>query len=160
MRQVRRICKLVAFILTFYDKSIENCKKVCIFSPSSPYAITMSSSTDVNAYIKRLKGDDYSVKDFRTWGGTLLASTELGAIKRARDERQLKKIVNGYMRNVAEQLGNTPAVTRSSYIDPRVITAYETGDSLSKVYGTIATMRPRKYLKPEERCLLKLLSRP
>lgn len=64
------------------------------------------------------------------------------------------------MRNVAEQLGNTPAVTRSSYIDPRVITAYETGDSLSKVYGTIATMRPRKYLKPEERCLLKLLSRP
>ncbi len=123
-------------------------------------AIHDINSSDVNAYIKQQMGDDYSAKDFRTWGGTLLASAELGAIERARNEHQLKKIINGCVRNVAEQLGNTPAVTRSSYIDPRIITAYETGDSLSKVYGTIATMRPRKYLKPEERCLLKLLSRP
>jgi DNA topoisomerase-1 len=114
-------------------------------------------SGDVNDYIKQHMGDEYSAKDFRTWGGTLLASAELAAAEKAENERQRKRIINTCVRNVAKRLGNTPAVTRSSYIDPRIIDAYNETEELSEMRQAVEKLRPQKYMKPEERCVLNLL---
>jgi len=114
------------------------------------------TSQDVNDYIKHHMGQEYSAKDFRTWGGTLLAAAELAVLERASDQREYKKLVTTCVKNVAKRLGNTPAVTRSSYIDPRIFEAYQT-DELNKVRQAVEKLKPRKYMKPEERCLLQLL---
>jgi DNA topoisomerase-1 len=115
------------------------------------------SSQDVNNYIKQYMGDEYSAKDFRTWGGTLLATAELTAAERTSNQHERKKIVTACVKNVARRLGNTPAVTRSSYIDPRVLTAFDQSDDLSRLRRTIEKITPRKYLKPEEQGVLRLL---
>lgn len=118
-------------------------------------------SSDVNQYIKRHMGEEFTAKDFRTWGGTLMATSAIIREKIDDDttqtvrKRQLTKIV----KKVARKLGNTPAVARGSYIDPRVIEAYEDGVSVPKLRKTIATMRPRKYLSIDEQCVLKLLQK-
>lgn len=78
-------------------------------------------SADVNAYIKERMGEDFSAKDFRTWAGTVAAAVapdEVGPIEGARERR---RAVARVCRLAAELLGNTPAVCRASYIDPRVI---------------------------------------
>lgn len=116
-------------------------------------------SQDVNEYIKQHMGEAYSAKDFRTWGGTLLATAELAAEERVDDEKERKRVINECIKHVAKRLGNTPAVTRSSYIDPRIIDAYDTSDELAKVRATVEKMRPKKYRKPEERWVLELLSK-
>jgi DNA topoisomerase-1 len=115
-------------------------------------------SNDVNSYIKQHMGQQYSAKDFRTWGGTLLAAAELAAAERASNQRELKKLITACVKNVAKRLGNTPAVTRSSYIDPRILYAFESNE-LSRMRQTIDKIRPRKYLKPEEQGILKLLQK-
>lgn len=114
-------------------------------------------SHDVNQYIKQHMGDEYTAKDFRTWGGTLLATIELTATERADNELARKRAITACVRNVAKRLGNTPAVTRSSYIDPRILKAYATSDQIAKVRESVQKMRPRKYLKQDERCVLSLL---
>jgi DNA topoisomerase-1 len=116
-------------------------------------------SKDVNEYIKKHTAETFTAKDFRTWGGTLLASAQLAALERAENEKQRKKIVTQTVKNVAKHLGNTPAVTRSSYIDPRVINAYVDSDDLTQVKQTVQTMRPPKYLSRDEQCVLHLLQR-
>jgi DNA topoisomerase-1 len=68
-------------------------------------------STDVNDYLREAIGEEFSTKDVRTWAGTVLAAVAL-----SKDES-----VPEAMREVAEQLGNTPQVVRSSYVDPRVL---------------------------------------
>jgi len=115
-------------------------------------------SRDVNEYIKQHMGDEYSAKDFRTWGGTLLAAAELAAIEHAGNRRELKKMMTACVRNVAKRLGNTPAVTRSSYIDPRIMQAFES-DELSRIRKTVEKIRPPRFMKPEERFVLRLLQK-
>ena len=117
-------------------------------------------SSDVNAYIKDVMGEEFSAKDFRTWAGTLIASAELVAAERAESERERKKTITSCVKKVARKLGNTPAVARSSYIDPRIIRTFMDGEDLRKVRTTVSTMRKQKgseYLSPEERCVLHLL---
>ena len=115
------------------------------------------TSADVNEYIKRHAGEDFTAKDFRTWGGTLLATMELIATERAANERERKKIVTHCVKRVAQKLGNTPAVARSSYISPRIIESYLTSDDLLELKNTITHIKPKQYLKPEEQCTLALL---
>ena len=115
------------------------------------------SSEHVNQYIKETMGDDFSAKDFRTWGGTMIAASNLAIEQRAETVTQRKEYVTSVVKKVAKRLGNTPAVARSSYIDPRVIDAYMDTDAIHKVYGTLSSMKPRKYLKNEERAVIKLL---
>ena len=80
---------------------------------------------DLNAAVKELAGEEYTCKDLRTWNATVLAAVTLAAgtaesgIPRA--ERTRKRVVNQAVAQVSEHLGNTPAVARSSYIDPRVL---------------------------------------
>ena len=114
------------------------------------------TSSDVNAYIKQHMGNDFTAKDFRTWGGTLIATTSLAAIKGTDDKGRQKAIVK-CVKAVAKQLGNTPTVARASYIDPRVIDTYLKTDVLATFTQTIARMKPEKYLKPEEKATLRIL---
>ena len=114
---------------------------------------------DINSYIKEATAPEFTSKDFRTWGGTLLAAIELAEIGPAENERDTKKNIVKIVKNVAEELGNTPTVCRGSYIHPRVLRAYETGI-------TIDEFRPKKGRRihrvegdyePEEKALLRLL---
>lgn len=115
-------------------------------------------SKDVNEYIKTHMGDEFSAKDFRTWGGTLLATTELLASAYFADKKRRQKMVTSIVKNVAKRLGNTPAIARSSYIDPRVIAAYVESSDISRVKKAMDKMHPRKYMSRDEQCVLKLLS--
>jgi DNA topoisomerase-1 len=117
------------------------------------------NSEHVNEYIKQVMGEEFSAKDFRTWGGTVLASAELAQIERASSEKARQKAVTACVKNVAARLGNTPAIARASYIDPRIINLYIKSDDLSKVRATVATMDRKSYLTSDEQCLLHLLEK-
>jgi DNA topoisomerase I len=114
------------------------------------------NSSDVNNYIKEVMGEEFTAKDFRTWGGTLYAAAELAATQRSPHAKERQKVVVTCVKNVAKRLGNTPAIARSSYIDPRIIKAYEK-DELSKVYETVRGMKRQAYLSADEQCVLHTL---
>jgi DNA topoisomerase IB len=85
-------------------------------------------SEQINQYLKDLIGVEYSAKDFRTWNATVLAAVSLAADGRqAKSAAARKRAINGAVRGVAEVLGNTPAVARRSYVDPRVFDRYLSG---------------------------------
>lgn len=89
-------------------------------------------SSDINDYLKELTGLDVSAKDFRTWNATVLAAVGLAVspVSRASASSR-RRAVARVVREVSEYLGNTPAVCRASYIDPRVIERYERGDTVA-----------------------------
>jgi DNA topoisomerase-1 len=116
-------------------------------------------SEDVNEYIKDVMGEEFSAKDFRTWGGTLLASIELSESKRSRSVSERKKAVTECVKKVAQKLGNTPAIARASYIDPRVIKAYVVTNDLAKVRAAVKTLRRAEYFTADEHCVLNLLEK-
>ena len=114
---------------------------------------------DVNDYIKAATASEFSAKDFRTWGGSLLAAIHLAEAGRCDDERQIKRNIARAVKRVAEHLGNTPAVCRNCYIHPTVVEAYARGLTLEE-------FRPRRKRRirgredeytVEEAALLKLL---
>jgi len=114
---------------------------------------------DVNNYIKEVTSPEFSSKDFRTWAGTLLAALELAELGAAENEKETKHRLVQAVKRVAEQLGNTPSVCRSSYIHPAVIDLYCKGI-------TIAEFEPRRTRRiklsladyePGEQALLSLL---
>jgi DNA topoisomerase IB len=85
-------------------------------------------SDQINEYIKDLTGEDSSAKDFRTWHGTVLAAVALAVSGRAAGSKTARtKAVSRAVKEVAHYLGNTPAVCRASYIDPRVFDRYRDG---------------------------------
>jgi len=92
-------------------------------------------AADINAYLKESSGEDFSAKDFRTWHATVLAATALADHGVERSQRGSKGAIRAAAEVVSEHLGNTPAVARRSYIDPRVIARYLDGEviDLSRV---------------------------
>jgi len=92
-------------------------------------------SDDVNAYIQEYAGPDFSAKDFRTWHGTVLAALALAGEPQPASQAAGKRTVNRAVKEVAEALGNTPAVCRRSYIDPRVFDRYRDGETLEVELG-------------------------
>ncbi len=90
----------------------------------------------LNDYVKEHLGAEFSAKDFRTWGGTLIAAIEFAQQDPPENPTQAKKRTALVMRKVAEKLGNTPAVARSSYVSPAVVEQYLDG-------RTIDDFRPR-----------------
>jgi DNA topoisomerase-1 len=112
----------------------------------------------VNEYIQTIIGDDFTAKDFRTWAGTLLCSIALAMEGQAPSKTERKRRIKKAVQATAEQLGNTPAVCRSSYICPRLIEEYMEG----KPFETLrkhAKGSPvvRVGLSKEERALLVFL---
>ena len=90
----------------------------------------------LNVYIRAYLGEEFTAKDFRTWGGTLTAAVELAQLALPETEAEAKRRIAKVMQKVGEKLGNTPAVARSSYVSPAVIEQYLDG-------RTIEDFRPR-----------------
>jgi DNA topoisomerase-1 len=82
---------------------------------------------DLNARFKELVGDEYTVKDLRTWHGTVLAAAAFVDADPPVNKTVIKRVESAVMKEVSEELGNTPAVARGSYVDPRVVEGYEKG---------------------------------
>ncbi|WP_280492600.1 DNA topoisomerase IB [Nocardia asiatica] len=86
---------------------------------------------DINSRFRELAACECSVKDLRTWQATVLAAAALGSIDRPANRRARKSAVRAVMEEVAAALGNTPAVAQASYVDPRVVTAFENGTTVA-----------------------------
>lgn len=82
------------------------------------------TASDVNRYLRSTVGVPYTAKDFRTWGGTLRCAVSLAATAPAESTRQAKRNVVAAIKDVSEELGNTPAIARKSYVHPIVIAQY------------------------------------
>jgi DNA topoisomerase-1 len=117
------------------------------------------TGTRLNDYVQTYLGEEFTAKDFRTWGGTLLAAIAFAERGLPQSEAEAKRSVAAVMRIVAERLGNTPTVARSSYVSPAVVEQYLDG-------RTIEDFRPRHLrvvgardigLDREEQALLSLL---
>jgi len=130
-------------------------------------------SGDVNEYLREITGEDYTAKDFRTWAGTVLAHQALLALEQVDSEAAAKRNIVRAIESVAEHLGNTPAVSRKSYVHPAVIEDYIDG-SVAEAAGAgvdrsmLDTVRQRAEgeiagslgaLEPEEAAVLALLQR-
>ena len=91
-------------------------------------------SADINEYLQDALGPGFTAKDFRTWAATVLAAVALAAEEAQADddpsESQRRRAVVRVVEDVAHQLGNTPAVARGSYVDPRVIERFEHGETV------------------------------
>ncbi|GAA3390709.1 DNA topoisomerase IB [Cryptosporangium minutisporangium] len=88
-------------------------------------------SSDINDYLRDNAGVTITAKDFRTWHATVLMAVELALAGDPPDaQRAREKVVRAALEDVAEYLGNTPAVAKASYVDPRIVTAYEHGRSI------------------------------
>jgi DNA topoisomerase I len=87
-------------------------------------------SEEVNAYLQEKIGEEFSAKDFRTWHGTVLAAVELAGEGKPGSKAAAERAIRSAVGRVAERLGNTPAVCRSSYIDPAVIDRFREGKTI------------------------------
>jgi DNA topoisomerase-1 len=117
---------------------------------------------DINDYIKSHMGDAFSAKDFRTWSATLICACTLAqAPADDANARARKKEVVAAIKATAAQLGNTPAICRSSYISPGVLSAYEGGRVVDRCFRSVEDLiaRRRRGLHPSEKALLRLLQR-
>jgi DNA topoisomerase IB len=114
------------------------------------------SSADINDYLKEVVGCEVSAKDFRTWHGTVVAAAALAesaddvATKTAR-----RRAVRRAAERVSEELGNTPAVARRSYVDPRVVDRFEAGETIA---ATLATQDDERARRKAERAVVHLLT--
>ncbi len=88
------------------------------------------SSDDVNEYLRQLSGRDISAKDFRTWGGTMLAAVELRRMGAASSRREADRNIVRAIDAVSERLGNTRAVCRKYYVHPGLLQAYLMGETV------------------------------
>jgi DNA topoisomerase IB len=103
-------------------------------------------SGQVNDYLREAMGDDFTAKDFRTWGATLHAITLLARtpLPEPASERAAKSLIADVVKEVAAKLRNTPAVCRKSYINPAVFDSWRSG-LIHKVFnGSLSLAAPRK----------------
>jgi DNA topoisomerase I len=112
----------------------------------------------VNDYLREISGEDFTTKDFRTWAGTVAASLALAEFLEVDDEAGRKKAIVRAIEEVAEQLGNTPAVCRTCYVHPDLLASYLDGtmiDALAERARGVG--RGAHSLRPEEAAVLGLL---
>jgi DNA topoisomerase-1 len=109
------------------------------------------TSSDVNEYIREIAGDDFTAKDFRTWGGTGWAALVLEQLGPSENQADTKKKVVDAVKEVSRRLGNRPATCRKYYVHPAVLEAYSDGslfDALKKCEGE----------RREEQCVMRLVT--
>ncbi|SBT38002.1 DNA topoisomerase IB [Micromonospora auratinigra] len=106
-------------------------------------------SDEVNDYLRDASGGEMTAKDFRTWHATVLAATELATTGPQRSVTARRRAVAAVMRSVADLLGNTPTVARTSYVDPRVVDLYHD--------GVLAPVEPEMPRESAEQAVLGLL---
>jgi DNA topoisomerase-1 len=115
-------------------------------------------SDDLNRYIHEVMGEEYSAKDFRTWAGTFLAATLLNEMGVVESQKEQKTKIKEAINQVAQHLGNTEAVAKANYIDPRVVQQYEAGVTLQNyIEEVLKEIDQDNFTNKEEKALLKLL---
>lgn len=106
------------------------------------------TSVHVNAYLKQHLGKKYSAKDFRTWGGTVHA---LNFLNSADDDAFGTTLLSAHMaKEVATRLGNTPAVAKESYIDPRILALADDAQAIQRLRRRTARMQAREHMSVSE----------
>ncbi|HTT95409.1 MAG TPA: DNA topoisomerase IB [Solirubrobacterales bacterium] len=112
-------------------------------------------SGDINDYIQEAIGEQFSAKDFRTWSGTVLAAAALAGEAEPASDAAARRTIARAVNTVAEALGNTPAVCRRSYIDPRVFDRYRDGETidLGRRAAAAGTMSERTQQRIERQVL-------
>jgi DNA topoisomerase IB len=91
------------------------------------------TSGEINAYLKEISGAEITAKDFRTWTATVLMAAALAEAPPPTSRTARKKVISAAYKQVSEQLGNTPAVCKASYVDPRVVDRFENGETVAHV---------------------------
>jgi len=125
-----------------------------------PHDVT---AADINDYLREVSGADFTAKDFRTWNATVLAAVGLAVSGHAESDSARKRAVARAVAEVAGYLGNTPAVARGSYIDPRVIDRYEHGRTIARVLGDLGASSEFGELATQgraEAAVLRILEQP
>ncbi len=117
------------------------------------------TSSDVNAYLRHIAGDDVTAKDFRTWAGTVLAALALAEFEAVDSEAASKRNIRAAIERVASHLGNTPTICRKCYVHPAVLDTYLAGDLVLNVKAHAAADLRKSLgrLRPEEAAVLALL---
>jgi DNA topoisomerase-1 len=116
------------------------------------------TSSDVNAYLREIAGEDFTAKDFRTWAGTVLAALALQEFEAFDNQAKAKTNVRAAIESVAARLGNTPTICRKCYIHPQVLDCYLEGSLLLQVKEAVDDeLRGLAALRPEEAAVLTLL---
>jgi DNA topoisomerase-1 len=144
-RVVRKLQELPGQQLFQYVCSGGACRAVC--------------SQDVNAYIREVAGEDFSSRQFRTWGGTCMAVSVLAPMEVAPSEREIARQVNGAVDLVAAKLVNTRAVCRSSYIHPAVFEDFRAGILSDVLKLKTKSARLARWMDEEEIQVLRWLSK-
>jgi DNA topoisomerase-1 len=115
----------------------------------------------INAYIKQVMGRNFSAKDFRTWAGTLICACALARVQTDLNgnRRANKRLMVEAIKETAAALGNTPAVCRSSYICPLIMSSFEKGQVIDRHFGSVTELTAYRGqgLHPAERSLLTFL---
>lgn len=93
------------------------------------------TAEEVNAYLKQCSGGEFTAKDFRTWNATVLAAVALAGAEEVRGKAAREREVKRAIKTVAAYLGNTPAVCRASYVDPRAIDRFQAGVTIAEAIG-------------------------
>lgn len=112
---------------------------------------------DVNKRLQEIVGPDFTAKDLRTWHATVLAAVIIAGHEPPSSQAASRRVAKAVMKDVAEQLGNTPAVARRSYVDPRVLSAFEEGRTIDRALHRVAN-KPIEEARPDiERAVIRLL---
>ena len=110
-------------------------------------------SADVNAFLRTVTGEQYSAKDFRTWGASVQAAAHLGSCDMPETPQEADQQIVDMVKHVAEQLGNTPAVCRDYYIHPHIVEAHREG-SFKGIFEKGMKQTRNGYLDRREKALL------
>ena len=88
------------------------------------------TSQDVNDYLREITGEDFTAKDFRTWGGTVLAAIALNHLGAFETKKQAKANIKDAVTAVSKVFGNTPAICRKCYVHPAIFETYLSGNAI------------------------------
>ncbi|MGB5929617.1 MAG: DNA topoisomerase IB, partial [Cyclobacteriaceae bacterium] len=126
------------------------------YGEGSPASI---SSHDVNAYIQEISGEEFTAKDFRTWGGTVYSVIKYSEARQILEDNPRKKLLPTLVKLVSEELGNTPAICREYYIHPAMLSSFEKSDMLKIADRDVDSPQEGIGLRPEEQVALKIIKK-
>jgi DNA topoisomerase-1 len=104
------------------------------------------TAPEINEYVRERTGGEFTAKDFRTLSGSIAAATSLAVTGPETSQRAQSRAVRRAMECAAERLGNTPAIARKSYVDPRIIDLYAAGETIDAQSGASPEAELRKLL--------------
>jgi DNA topoisomerase-1 len=114
-------------------------------------------SNDINDYLRQVTGQEFSAKDFRTWGGTVCVLEALREAGPGENQTQAKKNMTQAIKKAARQLGNTTTVCRNYYVHPAVLEVYQDGALFEFLEASDEAAEADSWLERDEQALLALL---